>query len=167
MHRVGTYLLALLLAVLLATPAAAHSFNVMAAVSVSGSEITVRVLDVYGATMPGGKATIALTPQGGKAGAPWPLTEGKPGVYSAVLDNLSPGVYTAKVEVTLGADLFRALLQVPVGSSMPETAVEMVGIDTTPHLPWSSWLFGAAALMVIAATAVAMFRRRPAVDEEE
>lgn len=167
MQRIGTYLVALALAVLLATSAAAHSFNVMAAVSVSGSEVTVRVLDVYGAAMPGGKASIALTPQGGKTGAPRALAEVKPGVYSAVLDDVSPGVYTAKVEVTLGADLFRALLQVPVGGSMAETAVDMVGIDTTPHWPWSSVLFGAAALMVIAATAVAMFRRRPAVDEEE
>lgn len=166
MQRLASVLLAVLLALSVAGIVAAHSFNIMAAVSVSGNEVTVRVLDVYGASVPGGTATLALAPQGGKAGPARPLTEGKPGVYSATLDGVNPGEYAATVEVTLGADLFRARLLVPVGSSMPETAVEMVGIDKTPH--WTgSVLYGAAVVLVIAATAVAFFRRRQPVDEEE
>ncbi|HYG59405.1 MAG TPA: hypothetical protein VD902_15190 [Symbiobacteriaceae bacterium] len=167
MERIWTGVLVALVGLLAATAALAHSFAIVSAVSVSGSEVTVRVMDVYGAAVEGGTASLALAPPGGKPGKAVPLTEGPPGTYRGTLTGVNPGDYDAVVDITVLGDLFRGRLRVELGSSMAETAVEMVGIDATPHFSWGPVLYGAAVVLLIAATAVAMVRRRQAVDEGE
>ena len=154
--------------VTLAGVAQAHNLSTAAAFSLSGNELTVRVMDVYGAAVEGAKASAATAPPDGKQGKAVPLTEVAPGTYRGTLTPPGTDRYDIYVEFTVLNELFRGSLRVKAGEEMAETMVAMVPIDPPlKHSAWGPVLYGAAALVLAVATVVAIRRQRSGEDEEE
>lgn len=159
--------LGLLLALCLAPVAGAHNLSTTAAFSLAGDELTVRVMDVYGAAVEGGKATVAVAPPG-KKGTAVPLAEGQPGTYRGRIAAPGTAEYDLLVEITVFEELFRGSIRVAAGTDLEETLVPMVPIDPPlKHSPWGPMLFGAAALVLVVATVVALRRQRGGAEVEE
>lgn len=167
MKRLLSVVLSLLLLLGLAPVAGAHNLSTTAAFSLSGNELTVRLMDVYGAAVEGGQATASAAAPG-KKGQPAPLTEIQPGTYRGVIVAPGTGEYDILVEITVFDELFRGSIRVLAGDDLAETLVPMVPIDPPlAHSIWGPVLYGAAALVLIAATVVALRRQRGGEEVEE
>jgi hypothetical protein len=167
LKRLLTMFLSLLLLAWLAPAAGAHNLSTTAAFSLSGDELTVRFIDVYGAAVEGGKATASAAAPG-KKGAPAPLTEVQPGTYRGTVAAPASGEYDILVEITVFKELFRGSIRVLAGDDMAETLVPMVPIDPPlAHSIWGPVLYGAAALVLIVATVVALRKSRGGEEVEE
>jgi hypothetical protein len=163
--RLVPVLLTLLLILSIAPSVGAHNLSATAAFSLTGDELTVRVMDVYGAAVEGAKATVAASAPG-KKGQPAPLTEIQPGTYRGTISAPGTAEYDLLVEITVFEELFRGGIRVAAGESLAETLVPMVPIDPPlKHSFWGPVLYGAAALVLLVATVVALRRQRGAEEE--
>lgn len=160
--------IALLMLILLTSTAGAHNLSTMAAFSLKGGELTVRVMDVYGAAVEGATATATATPPDAKKkGAPAALKEIEPGVYRGALLPPNTDTYDIVVEITVFQELFRGGLRVRADEELSETLVGMIPIDPPlKHSVWGPIFYGAAALVLIIATVVAIRRQRSGEEEE-
>lgn len=142
-------------------PAAAHSLNLVAALSFQEGNLAVRLLDPYGVAVGGGQVSVVV-PQGGSRGSPVILREASPGIYTGALAAPGGGEgFDLRLEAVLGADLYRLELKGLTAASLlaeerqePMLAVEPKGF------PWGAILYGTAVVMLGAATTVAVVRRR-------
>lgn len=161
MRRILAGLLCLLALAALPPAAGAHNLSTMAALSLKGTDLTVRIMDVYGAAVEGAKATGAA---GGRKAA---LAEGQPGTYRGNLTPPNTDQYDIIVEITIYNELFRGSLRVGRNEELEETLVAMIPIDPPlKHSVWGPIFYGAAAVVLIAATVVAIRRQRRGEEEE-
>lgn len=161
-------LCSLLIAVLVcALPANAHTLSLVAAVSSKGNEVSVRLLDPYGAAVPGGTTVAYTALPGGESNKPVPLAEGPAGTYQGAVTPPG-GTYDLTVEATLGPDLFR--LTAPnrqAGQDSGEVLMAMQPVEIQQGYDWTPILYLAAVVVLATATAVAMLRKRPVADDAE
>ncbi|HWI61417.1 MAG TPA: hypothetical protein VNT75_06255 [Symbiobacteriaceae bacterium] len=152
----------------LTTTASAHNLSTAAAFSLSGNELTVRVMDVYGAAVEGAKSSAATAPPDGRQGKAVALSEVAPGTYRGTLTPPGTDRYDIYVEFTVLNELFRGSLRVKAGEDLAETMVAMVPVDPPlKHSVWGPVLYGAAAVVLVVATVIAIRRQRSGEDEEE
>ncbi|MFZ5828295.1 MAG: carboxypeptidase-like regulatory domain-containing protein [Bacillota bacterium] len=164
------FVTALALALLLAWPlrwAAAHELDLFGHISVDPQgEITVRIVDPYGALIEGQKVTASATAPGGQTTRAVTLAEGPAGSYRGVVTAPGAERYTVTVDLELAGDLHRIRYEVTAGQGQPEQMLAMVAIDPPQGLNWSRILYIAAAVVLVAATAVALLKKRPVAEEE-
>ncbi|HYF96222.1 MAG TPA: hypothetical protein VD969_28775 [Symbiobacteriaceae bacterium] len=160
--------LAIVLMLFVATAAKAHNLSTVAAFSLQGDELTVRVMDVYGAAVEGATATVtAAPPDSRKKGPPATLKELEPGTYRGALVPPNTDTFDIVVEITVFDELYRGGLRVRADEELAETLVGMIPIDPPlKHSVWGPIFYGAAALVVIVATVVAIRRQRTGEEEE-
>lgn len=161
---------ALSVALLLVWPfrwAAAHDLSLFGHVSVdTQGEISVRMVDTYGAIIEGQSVTAFAVAPGGRPTKPVTLTEGPPGRYRGVVTVPGAERYEVTVDLELVGDLHRILYAVTAGQGQPEQMVPMAQVDPPQGIPWSRVLFIAAAAILVAGTAVALMKRPPTAEEE-
>lgn len=168
MRQIWVGLLALILLTAMAPVTQAHNLSTTAKFTRAGNELTVRLTDVYGAAVEGGKGTVSTGPAGGRQGAKAALTEVEPGAYrGTITPPPGTGTFEILVEITVMDELFRGGLAVRADEDLTDRPVIMVPIDRPlQHSLWGQAAFGAAALVLIAATVVALKRQRNSEDEE-
>jgi hypothetical protein len=153
-----------------AATVSAHAISLIAAVSMQGNQMTVRLLDPYGAKLEGGSVTGTAALTGGESGKAFPLAEGPAGTYQGNVTPAPPAGKTFDVEIQaqLGPDLFRAVLPSRVaGEDSPELLLPMMPVEPQQGFNWGPVLYLAAVVVLLTATAVAVLRRRAAGDEAE
>lgn len=130
-------------------------------------QVSVRIVDVYGAALEGQSVTAFATLPSGRSTRPVDLVEGPPGTYRALVAP-PPGAveYDVTIDLKLAGDLHQIILPVKVGESQPEKPIPMSQIDP-PQTPWGRILYiGAAAVVLVVATVVALRKKRPAAEGE-
>lgn len=161
---------ALILALLLVGPsrwAGAHDLALFGHISVDPQgEITVRIVDPYGALIEGQKVTAHATAPGGRATRSAELAEGPAGTYRGVVTVPGAERYEVTVDLELAGDLHRIRYEVTAGKGQPEQMVAMAAIDPPQGPPWSRILYIAAAVVLVAATGLALLKKRPAAEGE-
>lgn len=141
--------------------ASAHASSVVAAVSNQANEITVRVLDVYQAAVPGAKVTVAI----GKSGKPVTLTEGPAGTYRGKL-SLPTDDVEAQLVVLVGPDQFQGPVRLNGAKNSAEGLVPLVPIEPK-QFSWGPILYGAAVVVLATATAFALMKKKQSGVEGE
>jgi len=157
----------LILLLVLTATAGAHSLSISGAVSLHGSELTLRVMDFYGAAVEGARVTAAAGLPGGKQSKQVRLTEVSPGTYRGKIITPGSGAYEIIVEVTVLEELFRGPVKAQFGQDLPETMMPLAPIDLQSAFTWGPIFFGMAVIAVLTATAVALLRGRRTSDEED
>lgn len=168
MKRLVAALILLALLLGLVVPwASAHANALFAHVSVdSQGEVTMRVVDFYGALVEGQQPTIYAAAPGGRPTSPVAMVESQPGTYRRIIT--VPGVerYTVTAEIVLAGELYRLSYDVVAGQGQPEQMRPMDPIDPEPGPNWNRILFVAAAALLLAGTAVALLKNK-AIPEGE
>lgn len=159
--------LALILLLGVAGPVGAHDLDLFGLVAVSPQgEVSIRIVDIYGARLEGMKVEAFATAPGAKPGRPVQMTEEPAGTYRAqVKPQEGSGPYQVTVDLRLADDLHRIMVEVVPGEGQAERRLIMGQIDLQSGLPWSRILFGGAALVLAAATVVALRRRSATAGE--
>jgi hypothetical protein len=165
--RVLSGLFVLLLLTICAMPAQAHTISVTGAWSLKGNQLTVKAADPYGAAVEGGTVTAATGAPGAKPGKALPLREIDPGIYTGIISPPDTGEYDTVVEITVVGQLFRGSLRMKAGTDMAETLVPMLPIDPPQGFGWGPVLYGAAAIVLIVATVIAIMKRPHGEETEE
>lgn len=154
---------ALLMALVAAVPAGqvlAHTMELFGYVSVDPQgELTVRIVDPYGAKVEGQRVTAYATAPGGRPTRPVELKEGPAGTYRGPVTAPGAERYRVTAEVALAGDLHRLEFEVRAGEGSPEQMLPMVGIDPPQGIPWSRILYIGAAVLLVAATVAALLRK--------
>lgn len=142
-------------------PALAHTMNLTAELLLEDSRMAVRLVDPYGASVGGGTVSAEVRLQGTREAIPLALTEEAPGSYSADLPAMDAGQrFDLRINVLLGTDLYRLDLQglqAGRGESLHRWPVKQV---ESSSFPWGAFLYGAALVLMGAATTLALVRRR-------
>lgn len=161
-------LLVMLAAILASIPAAAHNLSLVGAVSIHQGEVTIRVLDVYGASPPVDRVTAASALPGKLPGNKRvPLQERSPGVYSGQVPAAGAERFDYEIEVVVMEELYRVRLRdVAPGESRPEVLMPMAAIEPD-SFSWGPVIYGIAVVVVVTATVVALIKRKQARDDEE
>jgi len=155
----------LLLAVWIGT-AGAHDIDLFGHVSVDEKgEVTLRVVDVYGALVEGQQVTAYATGDGDRAAGEVTLTEGPAGTYRGVVPVPGDGEYRLTIDMFVGGDLHRLELPVAAGEAVPEQTLRMSWIDPPEGFTWKRLLFYSAGVLLVVTTWIALRRPRPAVEE--
>jgi hypothetical protein len=136
-------------------------------ICLKGNALTVKIADPYGAAVEGGAVTAALAAPGGKAGKSVALHETEPGIYTGIISPPDTGEYDTVVEITVVGQLFRGSLRMKAGTDMAETLVPMLPIDPPQGFGWGPVLYGAAAIVLIVATVIAIMKRPHGEETEE
>jgi hypothetical protein len=150
-----------------ALPVSAHTISVTGAWSLKGNQLTVKIADPYGAPVEGGTVTAALGAPGAKPGKAVAFKEMEPGIYSGIISPPDTGEYDTVVEITVVGQLFRGSLRMKAGTDMAETLVPMLPIDPPQGFGWGPVLYGAAAIVLIVATVIAIMKRPHGEETEE
>lgn len=161
-------LLVMLAVLLVSVPVAAHNMSLVGAVSIHEGEITIRVLDPYGAVPPVERVTAASAlPGKAPGGKRVPLQERSPGVYSGTVPAAGGEVFDYEIDVIVLDELYRARLRdVAVGESRPEAMIPMAAVEP-PSFSWGPFLYGIAVVVIVTATVVAIIKKRKAADDDE
>jgi hypothetical protein len=162
----ASLLLCGMLSFLPALPAGAHSLSLVAAVSLSEAELTVRVMDAYRSPSEGARVVVVTTAEGDRPGSPIRLIETAPGTYTGQLRLTEGATHEVVIDVTLYDELYRAFTQVHGGESFGERLIGMMAIEEQ-RFPWGWVLYGMAAIVLATATAVALLKRRVTGEEDE
>jgi len=166
-RQIWAGLLTLILLTVMAPVTHAHNLSTTAMFTRTGNELTVRLSDVYAAAVEGGRGAVSTAPPGGRQGAKAALTEVEPGAYRGTMTPPGTETFEILVEITVMNELFRGGLAVRADEELTNKPVIMVPVDRPlQHSVWGQAAFGAAALVLIAATVVALKRQRNAQDEE-
>lgn len=144
-------------------PAAAHTMDLSAQLSLADGQISVHLLDPYGAAVGGGEVSAQVRPEGSQAAVLVVLSEVVSGTYSAALPRLNPGQrFDLQVEALLGADRYRLDLQGLIAGGANSTHTWPMPAVEGASFPWGVLMYGAALVMTGAAATVALVRRRAA-----
>lgn len=147
--------------------ATAHELALFAHVSVDPQgELTVRIVDIYGAAVEGQQVLASAAAPGSRPTKAEPLKEEPAGTYRGVVTVPGADRYTVTVDVTLVGDLHRVTYDVKAGEAKSEQRIAMEAIDPPAGVPWSRVLYMAAAGVLVAATAVALLKKKPAAEGE-
>ncbi len=167
MKRTIAALLLVFMSLLQVSTAAAHGLTPIAAISLHGDEVTIRLIDTYGAAIEQAEVSVRVGEPEGKPGAPVRLPEVRPGVYEGQVELLD-GISTLTVEAVIFDELYREAIRVEKGEELPETLLPLAGIDSRlDHFNWGVMLYVAAGIVLVAATAVAVVRTRKSGGGEE
>lgn len=167
MKRILT-LLVLLVTVTASTPAAAHTLSLVGAVSVNAGELTIRVMDVYGAAPPIERVTaVAAMPGKAPGGKRVLLQETAPGVYSGTVPTAGGELFDFEIDVIVMEELYRTRLKnVAAGESRPEALQSMAAVEPLTF-SWGPILYGVAVVVIVTATVVALLKKRQATEDDE
>ncbi len=165
MKRAVAALLLILMALVVPAAASAHTMSLVAAVSLSGNEWSVRALDVYGAPLEGAAVTGVPVLTGGKTGKAVKFAERPAGTYKATVSG--SGDYALRIEVRMATELFRVEVPVKGGQGFAEKLLPMQAIEEQPGFNWGPVLYGAAVIVLATGTAYAFLRRRQTEANEE
>lgn len=168
MTRLLTPLLVTALLVAMAIPwAGAHMNALYAHVSVdSRGEVTLRVVDFYGALVEGQQPVAYATAPGGRPTESVTLAESQPGTYRGVVTVPGAERYTVTVEITLLGELHRLRYDVTAGQGQPEQMMPMEQVEPPKGTNWSRILYLAAAAVLVIATAVALLKKKSVAEGE-
>lgn len=145
---------------------AAHEMDLFGHVSVDASgEVTLRVVDVYGALVEGQQVTAYAARDGDQPAGEVTLPEGPAGTYRGVVPAPAEGEYRLTLDMFVGGDLHRLELQVVAGEALPEQTLPMIGIDPPEGFTWKRLLFYSAGVLLLVTTLIALRRPRPVAEE--
>lgn len=164
-RKLAAWLAALLVA---AWPGAAgaHEIDLFGHVAVDErGEVTLRVVDVYGALVEGQEVTAYAAWDGERPSREVKLAEGPPGTYRGLVPVPGGGEYRLTIDMFVGGDLHRLELPVVPGEAVPEQTIRMMWIDPPGGLTWKRLLFYGAGAVLLVAAGIALRRPRPAAEE--
>lgn len=162
-HLVRRYLgllLSLLLIGLTAMPARAHDVVLLAAVTVQGDEVSVRLLDQLASSIPGAKVTLGTGVPAQKPSQTVTATEDASHLYHAKFSGTRPDVYQITVTAFITDMEFRTSVRAKVGENLSETMIPLVHIEKPTGPNWENILYITAAALLVIATAIALVKRR-------
>lgn len=151
---------------LLPVRASAHVVNLLAKVSLVGTELQVSFLDAYNAPLEELTVLASVEEIGGKPGRTVELKESEPGLYAGTLGAPPTDRYQVTISFAMAGDKHQALLTAERGKDQPEVVLPVLGIDLE-ETSRSLWLFGGAILVLAGATAYALLRTPKDDDDEE
>lgn len=166
MKRCIGLFLSILLIGLVAVPARAHDVLLLAAVTVKGDQISVRLLDQLASSIPGAKVTLGTGAPGQTPTRTVKAAEDANHVYTAKMTGSLPEVYQITVSAVITEMEFRTSVRARRGEDMAETMIPLVHIEKQPLFTWENMLYIAAAALLLVATAVALFKRRKVAPQE-
>lgn len=147
--------------------AVAHGMALFGHLSVDPQgELVVRIVDVNGALVEGQQVTAFAAAAGGRPTRAAALKEGPPGTYRGVVTAPGARSYQVTVDLTLAGDLHRLLYEVRAGEGRPEAMLPMAALDPPQGFPWSRLLYIGAAVVLAAATLVALMKKRAPAEGE-
>lgn len=162
---------ALLLAVILLIPvagASAHNVSMVAAVSTSGKEVTVRLIDAYGSPLEGAVTSVSFSAPEKTPGQMNRLQEREKGRFVGPITAPRSELYDITVEVTWAKDLFRSSIRAKASQDLSEVLLPMAVVLHPEGTNWSLYIYVGAAAVVLMATGIALMRqRRPEETEGE
>lgn len=139
--------------------------NVLAKVSLVGSELSVSFLDAYNQPLEELVVKVSVEEIGGKPGPTVTLNETEPGLYKGTLAAAPTAKYQVNIAFDAQGDKHQALLTAEQGKDQPEVMLPVLGIDTA-ETKKNLWLWGGAILVLAGATAYALWRT-PKDDEDQ
>ncbi|HWI63879.1 MAG TPA: hypothetical protein VNT75_18750 [Symbiobacteriaceae bacterium] len=152
--------LALLLVLLAAAPAAAHSANLTAHVGWQAPDtLTFRVLDVYESPLEGLAVTVR-----GPTGVKIPAVETAPGLYAAQLPGVAGQV---TLEFSAGGDLFRAASTAGGAQDRQAEPVALAQFERGAQAWIEPAIFGAGVVVLLLVLGSALMRARPVKTQGE
>lgn len=160
---------ALVLAAILLIPAAgasAHSVTMAAAVSTSGDEVTVRLIDPYGAAVEGAVTSIGFSAPDRPPGRLNRLQEREKGRFVGPIRAPESELYDITVEVTWAGDTLRSSIRARAGEDLSEVILPLEVVLHPGGINWSLYIYIGAAAVVLMATGLALMKRRGPEEEE-
>lgn len=161
MNRFWVVLVALVLSLAAIPVAHAHGPSLLAftAIDPNTGELTVRLADFYGVPFEGGQLTASVIKPGGKRDRAIALKEAPAGTYTTSLTKGQPGVVQMEINMVFQKELFKAVFNTDISEGQPELILPLEEIGPAPSFPWNWVGYGAAAIALVAVTAVATRRR--------
>lgn len=142
-------------------PALAHTLNLTAELTLREGRMAVQLVDPYGAAVGGGEVSAQVRPEGMREEIPLALTEEAPGAYSGELPAVAAGQrFDLRVDALLGTDLYRLDLQGLQAGTVESAHRWPMKQMEGGSFPWGAVLYGAALVLMGAATTLALVRRR-------
>lgn len=152
--------IALTLATVWSPAARAHNPGIFAFLTYDPVQgLTVRLGDVYGAPIEGGRLIAKVETPGSSRFRTLRLKEGPAGTYTGLLEKGTSGTVQITVDATVFEELFRAVIRIGTEEPKPETILPMIEIGAAPKgFDWNWVLYPAAVLLLIVTTVVAIRR---------
>lgn len=138
--------------------ASAHVVDIIGKASLVGSNLKITFLDPYSVPMEKLEVHASVEEIGGKPGPEVILKETQAGVYTGTLPTPPSQKYEVMLWFDLAGDKHQALMSAEVGKDLPALNLPVLGLSDTKKASTNLWVFGAAILVLAAATAYALWR---------